>query len=283
MECCSAEEIAETYRFGLDQGLAITLIGSGSNILPADQGVSGLVIVNKAQRISVARTGEVVAETGAWFQDVFLKSAQAGLQGLSFAVGIPGSIGGALVSNAGAYRSNISEFVRDVEIVDENGSRWVGKEWMQFSYRDSVFRDRGLRAAMTRVHLHLSQGSPQEIYNEAREFQRQRISKQPPSPSAGSFFKNVQDRELAARLPGLTDGMRASGVVPAGYLIQSAGLKGFRVGGAMLGVRHANFILNVSKASASDIREIAQTAKERVFELFGVGLEEEVLYIGDWE
>jgi UDP-N-acetylmuramate dehydrogenase len=283
VECCSAEEIAETYRFGLDQGLAITLIGSGSNILPADQGVSGLVIVNKAQRISVARTGEVVAETGAWFQDVFLKSAQAGLQGLSFAVGIPGSIGGALVSNAGAYRSNISEFVRDVEIVDENGSRWVGKEWMQFSYRDSVFRDRGLRAAMTRVHLHLSQGSPQEIYNEAREFQRQRISKQPPSPSAGSFFKNVQDRELAARLPGLTDGMRASGVVPAGYLIQSAGLKGFRVGGAMLGVRHANFILNVSKASASDIREIAQTAKERVFELFGVGLEEEVLYIGDWE
>ncbi|RYG20537.1 hypothetical protein EON82_20105, partial [bacterium] len=128
----------------------------------------------------------------------------------------------------------------------------------------------------------LPHGEPKKIYDEAREYQRQRISKQPPSPSAGSFFKNVVDADLAQGIPGLTDGMRAAGVVPAGFLIQECGLKGHRIGGAMLGVRHANFLLNVGGAKASDLRALAAYARERVLEKFGVALEEEVLYIGRW-
>jgi UDP-N-acetylmuramate dehydrogenase len=126
-------------------------------------------------------------------------------------------------------------------------------------------------------------GGAKAIYDEAREYQRQRISKQPPPASAGSFFKNVQHPELAETLPGLSDGMRKAGVVPAGFLIEAAGLKGFRLGGAMLGSKHANFILNVGKASAFEIRRLADHAKTVVLEKFGIQLEEEVLYLGNWD
>jgi UDP-N-acetylmuramate dehydrogenase len=154
---------------------------------------------------------------------------------------------------------------------------------MGFAYRDSVLRRPGAPAAIVlRVRMRLPQGEPKKIYDEGREYQRQRISKQPPSPSAGSFFKNVVDADLAQRIPGLTDGMRAAGVVPAGFLIQECGLKGHRIGGAMLGVRHANFLLNVGGATAADLRSVAEHAQAKVLEKFGVTLEPEVLYLGRW-
>jgi UDP-N-acetylmuramate dehydrogenase len=263
--------------------LKMTLLGSGSNMLPSDKGVSGLVVLNRARRISVARSGEVLADTGCSFQDLFLKTAQAGLRGLEFAVGIPGSLGGALVSNAGAYRSCVSEFLTGLDIVVGGERKWVEPSWMHFSYRDSVLRrSNAPQACVLRVRMQLPAGEPLRIYSEAREYQRQRISKQPPPASAGSFFKNVNDHELAARMDTLSEGMKKAGVVPAGYLIEAVGLKGFRMGGAMFGRRHANFILNVGNASASDIRRLAEFGSSKVFDKFGVQLEEEVLYLGDW-
>lgn len=121
-----------------------------------------------------------------------------------------------------------------------------------------------------------------EIYDEAREYQQQRISKQPAPASAGSFFKNVIDHQLAQKVDGLTDGMRANGVIPSGFLIEAVGLKGARHGGAMLSKRHANFMLNAGAATATEIYELAQIAKQAVFHKFGATLEEEVLYLGDW-
>ncbi len=288
VECRSADDLAQAAQLQDIENRKSKIenrivLGSGSNVLPSDAGVPGLVILNRAQRIAVARTGEVLADTGASFQELFLKTAQAGLHGLEFAVGIPGTVGGALVSNAGAYRSCVSEFLTRIEIVYEGKREWVDPSWMEFSYRDSVLRRPDPPPAiMIRIALKLPPGDPKRIFDEAREYQRQRISKQPPSPSAGSFFKNVNDRELADRLPGLPEPLRKSGVVPAGYLIEAVGLKGHRVGGAMLGVRHANFILNVGNATASDIRRLAIRAKSAVLDRFGVELEEEVLYIGDW-
>jgi UDP-N-acetylmuramate dehydrogenase len=277
------EELAEAAIFAQTQGISATVLGSGSNVLPSDLGVPGLVLLNLASSIRVARTGEVMADTGCAFQDLFLKTAQSGLRGLEFAVGIPGTLGGALVSNAGAYRSCVSEFLTGIEVAIGGERRWVGPEWMEFSYRDSILRRTGApQAVMLRVSMLLPQGDPKTIYDEARDYQRQRISKQPPSPSAGSFFKNVNDPALALSLPGLPEGLRKAGIVPAGYLIEAAGLKGYRVGGAMLGVRHANFILNVRNASAFDIRRLAEHAQAVVRAKFGVELEEEVLYLGDW-
>ena len=279
----SAGELSQVVGLAHKSEMALTVLGAGSNVLPSDDGVPGLVVLNQARRISVARTGEVLAETGCAFQEVFLKSAQAGLHGLEFAVGIPGTLGGALVSNAGAYRSNVSEFLTRLEIVHNGELKWVEPDFLQFSYRDSLLRKPNPpKIVVIRAEMKLPVGDPKAIYDEAREYQRQRISKQPPSASAGSFFKNVTDPKLAQALPGLSDGMRKAGVVPAGFLIEAVGLKGFRIGGAMQGARHANFILNVGNATATEIRCLAQFTKGKVREEFGVELEEEVLYLGDW-
>lgn len=278
-----ADDLAELAVENQRAGERATILGWGSNVLPSDAGVAGLTIFNATRRIRIARTGEVIADTGCGFQELFLKTAQHGLHGLEFAVGIPGTLGGALVSNAGAYRSNVSEFLTGIEIVHEGRREWVSPDWMRFSYRDSLLRGPDApAAALLRVSLKLPTGDPKRIYDEAREYQRQRIGKQPPSPSAGSFFKNVVDSALAEALPLLPLALKRAGVVPAGYLIEAAGLKGHRLGGAMIGRRHANFMLNVGNATATEIRQLAQLAVRRVREEFGVTLEEEVLYLGDW-
>lgn len=279
----SADEFAEAAIWAHTLDAPLTVLGWGSNVLPSDDGVPGLVLVNDARTLTFGEGGEVVAETGIGMQDLFLATVQRGLVGLQFSVGIPGTLGGALVSNAGAYRNEIATFVRAVEVVDRGVRKWVEPEWLGFSYRDSRLRQRpGDRIALLRARLELPVGDPRPAYAEAREFQRQRISKQPPSPSAGSFFKNVIDRDLASRVEGLTEGMRKNGVVPAGFLIEACGLKGARVGGAMLARRHANFMLNVAGATATDIRRLANVARGIVAERFGAILEEEVLYVGDW-
>ncbi|HVT12016.1 MAG TPA: UDP-N-acetylmuramate dehydrogenase [Fimbriimonadaceae bacterium] len=279
----TSNELADAAIAAQEASIHTTILGWGSNILPSDDGVPGLVILNNARRIGVARTGEVLADAGAGFQELFLKTAQVGLRGLEFAVGIPGTVGGALVSNAGAYRSCVSEFLTGIEIVVGGERKWVGPEFMEFSYRDSLLRrPNPPQVALLRIRMQLPAGSPKQIYDEAREYQRQRISKQPPPASAGSFFKNVNDPVLAGSLESLPAGLKKAGVVPAGYLIEAAGLKGFRMGGAMLGQRHANFMLNVGNATAFEIRRLAQHAKEVVFAMFEVELEEEVLYLGDW-
>jgi len=283
LEARQADELAEGAQWAWKRGLKVTPLGWGSNVLPADAGVSGLVVLNRTRELIVDEDGSVEVDSGLGFGELFVKTAQAELAGLEFAVGIPGSVGGALVSNAGAYRSCVSEFLTGLEVITPAGRAWVGPEWMGFAYRDSVLRRPGApQAIILRVRMRLPKGEPKKIYDEAREYQRQRISKQPPSPSAGSFFKNVVDADLAQRIPGLTDGMRAAGVVPAGFLIQECGLKGQRIGGAMLGVRHANFLLNVGGATASDLRSLTELAQARVQEKFGVLLEPEVLFLGRW-
>jgi UDP-N-acetylmuramate dehydrogenase len=279
----SLQELANAAIWAQGQRIHTTILGSGSNVLPSDDGVPGLTIVNQASRIDIRPSGELIAETGCSFQDLFLKTAQAGLHGLEFAVGIPGSLGGALVSNAGAYRSSVSEFLTRLEIVAGGKREWVPPSWMEFSYRDSILRRPSPpQVVVLRVEMRLPPGDPKHIYDEAREYQRQRIGKQPPLPSAGSFFKNVNDRDLAESLATLPSALKKAGVVPAGYLIEEAGLKGRRFGGAMIGVRHANFILNVGDATASEIYRLAQIAVGQVRAQFGVTLEEEVLYLGDW-
>lgn len=279
----TADELADAAAWAQKEGHRGTYLGGGSNILPSDQGVPGIVIINEARSIAISAGGEVECDCGVLFQELFLKTAQAGLGGHEYAVGIPGTVGGALVSNAGAYRSNVSEFLTGIEIVFEGVRQWVEPSWMEFSYRDSVLR-RPLSpdCALIRVRFQLQPRNPKDIYDEARDYQRQRIGKQPPSASAGSFFKNVNDILLAQSLESLPARLKEAGVVPAGYLIEKAGLMGHRIGGAAFARRHANFIVNIGRASATEIRTLADTGKRAVFERFGVTLEEEVLYLGDW-
>lgn len=279
----TSDELASIAESLQQRQVPALYLGAGSNVLPSDAGVPGWVVVNSAHKIDIGDDGEIVADTGIAFQDLFLKTAQSGLRGLEYAVGIPGTVGGALISNAGAYRSNVSEFLTGIEVVFEGVRQWVEPSFMEFSYRDSILRRPHPPAvALLRVKMRLSAGDRKATYDEARDYQRQRISKQPPSASAGSFFKNVNDPNLAASLDNLPEGLKKAGVVPAGYLIENVGLKGQRLGGAQLSPRHANFMLNVNGATATQIRSLAFHAKQRVKEQYGVDLEEEALYIGDW-
>ncbi|GMV37701.1 MAG: UDP-N-acetylenolpyruvoylglucosamine reductase [Fimbriimonadales bacterium] len=275
-----ADQLAEAAILAQQLAISYTVLGSGSNVLVSDQGVPGLVIHACTGRMQVGE--ETRVDCGVWFQDLFLAAAQAGLGGLEFAVGIPGTVGGALVSNAGAYRANIGDLVTSVEVVEGGQRKQVGPEWLEFSYRDSCLRRGTRQGVLVSVTLRLTPDDPAAIYSRASEFQRQRRMKQPPGPSAGSFFKNVYDRSLAERLSALPDEMKQAGVVPAGYLIMEAGLKGESVGGAWVSPKHANFLMNRRGASARDLRTLAELVKRRVHDRFGVLLEEEVLYLGDW-
>lgn len=282
-EARSVDELADAAIECQTKGLRLTVLGGGSNILPSDKGVPGIVALNRTDSIWVQENGEVIADTGCWFQELFLKTAQAGLGGLEYAVGIPGSLGGALVSNAGAYRSNVSEHLIALEVVQDGIRAWVTPDVMKFSYRDSILRSPNPPALVVlRVRMKFERRSAKDIYDEARDYQRQRIGKQPPPASAGSFFKNVEDQALADRLDNLPERLRQAGVVPAGYLLEKAGMAGHRLGGAMFAKRHANFMLNVSGATATDIRSLAKLGQKRVMEQFDTEIEEEVLYLGDW-
>ncbi len=262
---------------------ALTILGWGSNMLPSDQGVPGITLWNRARSMEFHLDGTVEVDTGCAFQDLFLQAAQRRFGGLEYAVGIPGTVGGALVSNAGAYRSNIGEFITSLQIVTDGKIAWVEPSFLEFSYRNSILRKPNPPPIVVlAIRMKLPRREPHEIYREARDYQQQRISKQPPQASAGSFFKNVEDPKLAEELPNLPERLKKAGVVPSGYLIQEVGLMGFTYQGAMLSPRHANFIINSGGASATAIRQLAAHARRKVSEKFGVMLEEEVLYLGDW-
>lgn len=276
-----AEDLADAVVGAQRRSFPYFLLGGGSNICVSDKGVRGLVILNLCDRCEIGTTTRV--DCGHNLMSAFLKSARAGLSGLEFAVGIPGSVGGALVSNAGAYRQNIDRLVRSLYVVEGGNAKRVGAEWMEFSYRDTRLRKPGRKpAVVVSVTLELTPKPRREILARARDNQRQRIFKQPWNPSAGSFFKNVADPALAQIVPDLPIPLRESGVVPAGFLIQACGGKGLTVGGAQITGRHGNIFVNRGGATASDFRRLAETVKGRVRDRFGVDIEEEVLCVGDW-
>ena len=277
----TAEELAEAVCAIRATGVPWFVLGGGSNVCVSDRGFRGAILLNRCSNLSL---GELTtAGTGVGLMQLFLKAACAGLGGLEFAVGIPGTLGGALVSNAGAYRRSIAPLVESLEVVENGAVRSVSPAWMEFGYRDSRLRRcPETDACILSVTLRLTSRPPQEIFQEAREYQRNRIHRQPWQASAGSFFKNVYDEELAQRLPGLPQELREAGVVPAGYLSAACGCKGLGCGGAQVSPRHGNFIVNRGGATAQDIRTLAETVKERVRNAYGVVLEEEVLYVGEW-
>jgi UDP-N-acetylmuramate dehydrogenase len=277
----SADDLAQVVAAAQRTGVPWLLLGGGSNICVSDRGFRGLVILNRCAACDVGPATRV--DTGHNLMSLFLKTARAGLSGLEFAVGIPGSVGGALVSNAGAYRQNIDALVRELDVVESGERKTVPVDWMEFSYRDTRLRKSGREpAAVVSVTLELTPRPRTDILARARDNQRQRIFKQPWNPSAGSFFKNVADPELAQIVPDLPAPLRESGVVPAGFLSQACGCKGMRVGGAAITGRHGNIFVNLGGATAADFRRLAEMVKSRVRDKYGVELEEEVLFLGEW-
>ncbi len=238
------------------------VIGNGSNLLCGDGGVDGVVIEIGKRMADIQVDGAVVtAEAGALLSAAAARAAAAGLTGLEFAAGIPGSVGGAAVMNAGAYGGEIKDVLTEVTVLTEKGGiRTLLKDDLELSYRHSVIAERGY--IVLSVSMELSEGDPDAIYGRMAELKEKRASKQPLEyPSAGSTFK------------------RPEGYF-AGKLIEDAGLRGFCCGGAQVSEKHCGFVINRGNATAADVRSLMEQMQEIVAEQFGVLLEPEVKFVG---
>ncbi|MCE5285723.1 MAG: UDP-N-acetylmuramate dehydrogenase [Pelosinus sp.] len=259
----AAEEVSGALKIAKAYNLPITIVGNGSNMLVLDKGIRGLVLNFSSAMAEIRMQGDtIIAGAGALLKDVSHFAAEKSLLGMEFAVGIPGSIGGAVFMNAGAYEGDTSGVVSAVTAVCPSGDiQRFTKENLAFSYRHSCFQDNG--CLICEVELKLEQGTKSFIRGKMDDFTTRRESKQPlEMPSAGSTFK---------RPPGHF----------AGTLIEQAGLKGLRVGGAEVSRKHAGFVVNAGGATAEDVLNLIKKVQELVYEHAGVRLEPEVRIIGD--
>ncbi|PIZ98623.1 MAG: UDP-N-acetylenolpyruvoylglucosamine reductase [Candidatus Komeilibacteria bacterium CG_4_10_14_0_2_um_filter_37_10] len=260
------------------------LLGSGSNVLINDLGYEGLVIRVGLNKIDVNEQ-TIVASSDISLVSLVSTALENNLSGLEFAVGIPGSTGGAVVGNAGAYGGQIADLVTNCLILNEEYRLvTLTKEQLQFSYRDSIFKHRDLLLIQTTFNL--APGLSSEIQRKMLEYNTDRWSKQPAYPSAGSVFKNivlteqvlaVLKKTISQEIP---DQYRQYGKIPAAWLIDLAGLKGKCFGGAMISEKHANFIINYNQATSADVIQAINFIKNKVNDLFQIKLEEEIRYIG---
>lgn len=240
------------------------VIGNGSNLLVGDKGYNGIVLKIASGMDAIRVEGErIFVQAGALLSKTAAEAARNSLTGMEFASGIPGSIGGAIVMNAGAYDGEMKQIVERVIVVNESGECMeLDCDTMEFGYRSSIIKNRPYIVA--EVVLKLSKGDPTAIKARMEELSVLRRTKQPLEyASAGSTFK------------------RPEGYF-AGKLIMDAGLRGYRIGGAQVAEKHCGFVINVGNATAADINELIQEVQERVKERFHVDLEPEVIRIGDF-
>lgn len=247
----------------LDQtGHEYFLLGNGSNLLVSDSGYDGIVLKLEGQFEEVHTDGtKIIAGAAASLSQVARLAMEEGLTGMEFASGIPGTLGGAIVMNAGAYDGEMKQIVKEVNVMDQAGNiLTLDNETMEFGYRNSVIRNRPF--IVLSAVLALEEGYRMEIEQKMREFADKRREKQPLEyASAGSTFK------------------RPEGYF-AGKLIMEAGLRGFSIGGAKVSDKHCGFIVNTGNATAQDIYEVIEEVQERVKEQFGILLEPEVIRLG---
>lgn len=260
----SKEEIIKLIDLFQAEKIKYMILGNGSNVLASDAGYRGAVIKigNAMSYVSVSEN-RITAGAGTILSAVSSEAAKGSLTGMEFASGIPGSIGGAVFMNAGAYGGEMSQVVTAVTAVLPDGSvkRFTKEEGFDFGYRHSIFCDNG--AVIVEVELELETGDQQEIYSYMKELTKKRVEKQPLSfPSAGSTFKRPEGHF-------------------AGKLIQDAGCKGLSVGGALVSPKHSGFIVNNGDATAKDIFDLIKLVQMRVKDEFGVDLETEVRIIGE--
>ena len=251
----SAAELQKTLALRGEHGVPHRVLGGGSNLVVVDEGLDELVInTQDVQHVAVGDDGVVTAEGGANLIRTVVRACRAGWSGLQSAVGIPGSVGGAAVMNAGAYGFSISDVMREIVVYDENGDRQQPPEGWRFHYRGSSIPE---GSAVASVSVALQPGDAPKMAEEIRELQMQRVRSQPAGRNAGCVFKNPPGGH-------------------AGRIIDELGLKGTRRGAAVVSPKHANFVVNEGGARAADVIEILDLVREAVAQKTGVELELEV-------
>lgn len=259
----SEAELQSLLLKAAEAAVPVTLVGNGSNLLVRDKGIRGLVIKLGSMLRDIKVSGnELTFGSGVSLAQASRKAAELGLSGMEFAVGIPGSIGGAVYMNAGAYDGEMSKVVKSVRVMDAAGEvSELSAGELDFGYRHSALQGSG--KIVTSVTVELAAGDKQAIAEKMADFSNRRITKQPLElPSAGSMFK---------RPPGYF----------AGTLIDQTGLKGYTVGGAQVSTKHAGFVVNIGGATAADVLQLISDVQEKVFAAHGVHLEPEVLVLGE--
>ncbi|WP_153723183.1 UDP-N-acetylmuramate dehydrogenase [Sporosarcina cascadiensis] len=256
------KEVQDTVTYGYENNIPILLLGNGSNMVVRDGGVRGIVLY-MANFNKIEINGNImIADAGAHIIDASKTAAKACLSGLEFACGIPGSIGGAMAMNAGAYGGEIKDIITQATVMDNTGKIFVlSKKELELGYRKSIITEKGYYVLS--AEFKLTPGVQCDIDSTVADLTFQRESKQPLEyPSAGSVFK---------RPPGYF----------AGKLIQDSGLQGKGFGGAEVSTKHAGFIVNKNEATAADYIQTIQMVKEEVKKKFGIDLEMEVKIVGE--
>ena len=256
------QEVQNVYKYSLKHNIPITILGNGSNLIVKDGGIRGLVLILTEMNNIYLLDKKIKAQSGASIIEVSGFALKISLTGLEFACGIPGSIGGALYMNAGAYGGVVSDVLQEALVLDSNGDfLTLSKDAMELDYRKSSIAQNGY--LVLEATFGLTPGNFNEIKTKMEELTFQRESKQPLEyPSCGSVFK---------RPPGYF----------AGKLIQDSGLQGKQIGGAQVSTKHAGFIVNVGSASASDYLELISHIQNTVKTKFDVNLDPEVIIIGE--
>ena len=259
------EQIREVVNLLRTENVPYYVMGNGSNLLVGDKGYRGVIIQlgKNLSQIRMTEEGVLYAQAGALLSKIAAEALSQSLTGFEFASGIPGTLGGAVMMNAGAYGGEMKHVLKDALALTANGElRVLPVEQMELGYRTSIFAQNG--DIVLSAQIRLQEGSPEEIRAYMDELKEKRITKQPLEyPSAGSTFK------------------RPEGYF-AGKLIEDTGLRGFQVGGAQVSEKHCGFVINKEQATAADILSLIEQVSDRVEAKFGVRLEPEVKRIGEF-
>lgn len=258
------EALPQVIRLCAQYEVPYYIMGNGSNLLVGDGGIRGVVIeMGKGQDALCIEENRIVAGAGTLLSKTANFAAEHGLSGMEFAAGIPGTLGGAVVMNAGAYGGEMKDIIECVTVLDANGRKFtLTAEKLELGYRRSCIMERGY--IVTQVVLRLTPGDKATILNYMKELREQRTTKQPLEyPSAGSTFKRPEGHF-------------------AGKLIQDAGLRGYRVGGAQVSEKHCGFVINLGEATAADICKVICDVQAEVEKQFQVRLEPEVKMVGEF-
>ena len=260
----SASELAEIVTTLWESGTDFLLLGGGSNVLIGDRGVRGVTILNRAKEVRFEEGAQpkVYAESGVVLSNLANRCALKGLSGLEWAATVPGTIGGAVYGNAGAFGGDMARTLLTAEVLTPGGRERWSVEQLGYGYRTSRLKRGEIRAIILGAELQLEAGDAVEVAAKIAEFSESRKATQPPGASMGSTFKNPPDDY-------------------AGRLIEAAGLKGARIGSAAISSMHANFIITHEQTRAADVRALIQLVKKAVLEKSGVDLELEIELVGE--
>lgn len=276
-EVRTGAELVHAVEWARQMKLPYRLVAGGSNVVFPDTLLRGLLIRIGGGRIAI-RGARCEADPGVPLAAVIDRAIRSGLAGLETLSGIPGTIGGAVVGNAGAYGHSISEVVERLEVWDGRKIRRLTREQCRFRYRESVFKEEPL--LLLRVFLRFQRGDARKLRKTSRDIIRLRLKKYRPGLRCpGSFFKNVLVKDVSkAALARVDQTKIIEGKIPTGYLLEEAGARGMEHGGIVIASFHGNLFINRGGATAGDVRAMAQRLKRKVRKRFGIELEEEIRY-----